>query len=299
MRRIDALLVLMVLIWGVNYSVIKHAFAEIPPQPFNAFRLIIASSVFLLAIRFARGARGRARAASCRRAFFTPAPVTTRDRMDLALARHRRPLRLSVLFCRRRRSHERVERGAHHRRHARGRGRDFGAPRPRAHSAVSLARRRRLDHRPLLRRRARRRVRQPHVQRRSADHDVRRVLGRVHARRRPAHRASLAALRHRHDDGDWRRAVRAGDAAADSSRMDWASVSGWTWVSLVLSALLALNVAYLIWYMGVQKIGAARTSMFSNLVPDCRDGRRRAVARRAAGPRQDPRRDWRCSRAWR
>jgi drug/metabolite transporter (DMT)-like permease len=49
--------------------------------------------------------------------------------------------------------------------------------------------------------------------------------------------------------------------------LDWARVSVFTWVSLVLSALLALNVAYLIWYTGVQKIGAARTSMFSNLVP--------------------------------
>ena len=49
--------------------------------------------------------------------------------------------------------------------------------------------------------------------------------------------------------------------------LDWARVSAFTWISLVLSALLALNVAYLIWYTGVQKIGAARTSMFSNLVP--------------------------------
>ena len=52
--QIDALLVLMVLIWGVNYSVIKRAFAEIPPQPFNALRLMLASSIFLIAIRVAR-----------------------------------------------------------------------------------------------------------------------------------------------------------------------------------------------------------------------------------------------------
>jgi drug/metabolite transporter (DMT)-like permease len=49
--------------------------------------------------------------------------------------------------------------------------------------------------------------------------------------------------------------------------MDWAAVSAVTWVSLVLSALLALNVAYLVWYTGVQQIGPARTSMYSNLVP--------------------------------
>jgi len=41
-RLVDALLVLMVVIWGANYSVIKRAFAEIPPQPFNAVRIFIA-----------------------------------------------------------------------------------------------------------------------------------------------------------------------------------------------------------------------------------------------------------------
>ena len=49
--------------------------------------------------------------------------------------------------------------------------------------------------------------------------------------------------------------------------VNWGAVSGATWVSLVLSALLALNLAYLIWYIGVQRIGAARTSVYSNVVP--------------------------------
>jgi drug/metabolite transporter (DMT)-like permease len=34
-----------------------------------------------------------------------------------------------------------------------------------------------------------------------------------------------------------------------------------------LSALLALNLAYVIWYMGVQRLGPARTSIYSNGVP--------------------------------
>ena len=46
MTRIDALLVLMVLIWGPNFSVIRRAFEEIDPQPFNALRMVIASIVF-------------------------------------------------------------------------------------------------------------------------------------------------------------------------------------------------------------------------------------------------------------
>jgi drug/metabolite transporter (DMT)-like permease len=45
--RIDALLLLMALIWGTNYSIVKYAFAEIDPQAFNAIRMVIASVVFL------------------------------------------------------------------------------------------------------------------------------------------------------------------------------------------------------------------------------------------------------------
>ena len=44
---IDALLLLMALIWGTNYSIVKRAFAEIDPQAFNAMRMLIASAVFL------------------------------------------------------------------------------------------------------------------------------------------------------------------------------------------------------------------------------------------------------------
>src|SRR6476659_1651959 len=65
MRRIDALLVLMVLIWGANYSLIKHAFQEIPPQPFIAIRV---------AQRRARTKSGRMTAV-----FFTPSPVSSRE----------------------------------------------------------------------------------------------------------------------------------------------------------------------------------------------------------------------------
>ena len=50
-------------------------------------------------------------------------------------------------------------------------------------------------------------------------------------------------------------------------RADWAAVSAWAWVGTIASAVLALNVAYLIWYTAVQRIGNARTSLFSNMVP--------------------------------
>jgi drug/metabolite transporter (DMT)-like permease len=47
---IDALLLLMAIIWGTNYSIVKWAFSEINPQAFNAVRMSIASLVFLTLI---------------------------------------------------------------------------------------------------------------------------------------------------------------------------------------------------------------------------------------------------------
>jgi drug/metabolite transporter (DMT)-like permease len=40
-----------------------------------------------------------------------------------------------------------------------------------------------------------------------------------------------------------------------------------TWAILVASGLLAVSASYVIWYKGVQKLGATRTAIYSNLVP--------------------------------
>ena len=53
----------------------------------------------------------------------------------------------------------------------------------------------------------------------------------------------------------------------DLLRLDWRAVSGWAWAALVVSGLLALSVAHIIWYTGVQRLGSTRTSVYSNLVP--------------------------------
>ena len=50
-------------------------------------------------------------------------------------------------------------------------------------------------------------------------------------------------------------------------RTDWAHISRTSWLMLVASSLLALTVAYLIWTTAVQRIGSARTSVYSNLTP--------------------------------
>lgn len=44
---VDALMLLTVLIWGVNFSVVKATFAYIPPLAFNAIRLVGSSALLL------------------------------------------------------------------------------------------------------------------------------------------------------------------------------------------------------------------------------------------------------------
>jgi drug/metabolite transporter (DMT)-like permease len=47
----------------------------------------------------------------------------------------------------------------------------------------------------------------------------------------------------------------------------WETVPVAAWAATVASGLLALFVAYMIWYTAVQTIGSARTSMYSNVTP--------------------------------
>jgi drug/metabolite transporter (DMT)-like permease len=47
---------------------------------------------------------------------------------------------------------------------------------------------------------------------------------------------------------------------------NWTAVSAWAWLSLAFSAILAIGVAYVIWYTGIRHIGSARTALYENLV---------------------------------
>ena len=47
---LDGALLLMVLIWGSNFSVVKVALRDFPEIPFNAMRLLVGSAVFLAVI---------------------------------------------------------------------------------------------------------------------------------------------------------------------------------------------------------------------------------------------------------
>lgn len=51
----DLTMILVVLIWGVNFSVVKLALAEIPPLPFAALRFSMAAALLWLLLRWREG----------------------------------------------------------------------------------------------------------------------------------------------------------------------------------------------------------------------------------------------------
>jgi drug/metabolite transporter (DMT)-like permease len=53
----------------------------------------------------------------------------------------------------------------------------------------------------------------------------------------------------------------------DLRQQNWAAVPPMQWLGLVYSALLSVVVGYLIWGTGVQRVGSARTAIYSNLTP--------------------------------
>jgi drug/metabolite transporter (DMT)-like permease len=51
------------------------------------------------------------------------------------------------------------------------------------------------------------------------------------------------------------------------ARQEWGAVRPAAWGGLLFSATFAIALAYLIWYRGVERIGNTRTAIFSNLTP--------------------------------
>ena len=236
---IDALLVLMVVIWGANYSVIKRAFAEIPPQPFNALRMVDRRRR-----RSTLAIRGRAAGARVRRA----AVVGVLHVGAAHDARSRRPrcgsawsghLAYQMLLCRRRGGDQRLERRAHHRRDARRDRDDLGA-----RSAASASRRLHwigvavvaasasTSSSGTARRSAAPRWKGDLLMMVSVACWVAYTLGasRLIARHSPLYVTGMTMI-------DRRDSVRAARRCRRFFDVDWAVVSPWTWVALVLSAL--------------------------------------------------------------
>jgi drug/metabolite transporter (DMT)-like permease len=53
----------------------------------------------------------------------------------------------------------------------------------------------------------------------------------------------------------------------DLLRQPWASVTWQVWASLAYSAVLSVGVGYVVWYASVQTVGGPRTAVYSNLIP--------------------------------
>ncbi len=49
--------------------------------------------------------------------------------------------------------------------------------------------------------------------------------------------------------------------------VEWRAISGFSWLLMLTSALLALNLSYWIWYTGLKRLGGSRTSVYSYLTP--------------------------------
>jgi drug/metabolite transporter (DMT)-like permease len=56
-------------------------------------------------------------------------------------------------------------------------------------------------------------------------------------------------------------------ALKEFSRADFSKVTAWGWAGLLYSASLALVFGFVIWYRSVEKVGGARTGVYSNLTP--------------------------------
>jgi drug/metabolite transporter (DMT)-like permease len=56
-------------------------------------------------------------------------------------------------------------------------------------------------------------------------------------------------------------------ALPDMRRQDWGAVSAQSWLGLLYSAVLAIGIAYVIWNTGVRRVGSARTAVYTYLTP--------------------------------
>jgi drug/metabolite transporter (DMT)-like permease len=272
LSRLDRLLLLMTVIWGTNYALIKTAFREIDPQAFNALRLVLASCVMAgasLTVRRRRppasdgAGRGLDVVASI---FHTPAPVTRSDWIRLAWLGLVGHCLYQFLFI-----------GGLARTSV-ANGSLLVSATPvviTLFSTVSGKERIGVLHwmGTLLSLLGIYVVvgRGAHVSAASIRGDLM-LMGAVvcwalytigarplMARHSPVGITALSML--------LGTMVYVPLAASQLSRVPWAAVSPITWVKLVYSSLFAICVAYTIWYAAVREIGSARTSVYSNFLP--------------------------------
>ncbi len=264
---IDALLLVMTLIWGTNYSIVKTAFLEIDAQAFNAVRMLIASAVFLAIIVGIR-MRGPDHSAPSRLStvVYTPEPITRRDWLSLlglgivghflyqyffigGLARTTvansslmlaaTPVVIALISAAM--GQERISR-LHW----------FGAALSLAGIYIVIGQGVSLEGSTI-----------------TGD-----VMMFVAVCCWAIYTLGARELIQRHSPvGVTGISMAIGTAiyvpvmTPNLLRTDWSTVGSATWIAIIYSALFALCVAYTIWYIAVREIGSARTSVYSNLVP--------------------------------
>lgn len=266
---LDALLLLMTLIWGTNYSIVKSAFREIDAQAFNASRMTIASIVFLaviVGVRRWRAGAGSPDASGLASIVYTPIPFTRRDWLTLAWLGVIGHFLYQYLFI-------------------------GGLARTSvANSSLLLAAT------PVVIALLSAVVGQDRISRfhwlgailsmaglyivvsrdaSMSDHSLTgdlMVLGAVLCWAVYTLIAGHLMIRHS-PVGVTGISMALGTGLYLTvswpalRRVPWSSLSVGTWAAIIYSGLFALCVAYTIWYVAVRQIGSARTSVYSNLIP--------------------------------
>jgi drug/metabolite transporter (DMT)-like permease len=260
LTRTDALLLLMTIIWGTNYSIVKHAFREIDPQAFNAGRMSIASAVFLVLIVAVRRAGTRAGI------FYSPARITRSDWWWLAGLGVVGHSLYQYFFI-----------GGLARTSVANSSLMLGATPVVIAVANAALGQERIT--PLHWAGALLSVIGIYAVVGSGAH-----LGGRHGTGDLMMLAAVACwatytiaarqLMERHSPvGVTGISMIIGTVLylvlinRQVRQTDWTAVSAGTWLAVVYSALFALCVAYTIWYAAVREIGSARTSAYSNLIP--------------------------------
>jgi drug/metabolite transporter (DMT)-like permease len=247
---IDAALLLMILIWGSNFTIVKVAVRDIPELPLNAVRLVIASTAFLITLSLREGLRGLSRPEWRRIALLAVVGHFIYQLLFLGAVARTSVAHSSLIFAltpitvalaTSAMGHEPVpvtrwlgavislggiylvvaERGDSHAASGFGDLLAFGAVVCWAVYTVGAQ--------PLL-----------------------------------ATRSPLLVTGYTMAIGS---VLYLLVAAPRFAAVDWSGVRPGAWLAVLASALLALFVAYLIWYTAVQKLGNPRTALYSNLTP--------------------------------
>ena len=254
MTRLDLLLLLMILIWGSNFSIVKVALRDFPEIPFNAMRMVVGTTVFLSAIWLSRD-RAKPRAPLTRtdwiQLFFLGLVGTFLYQLCFVAAVRRTsvgngsliiglsPIVISLMSAVV--GHERIRPlrwvgvfmallGLYF---VVGHGVDFSAQSLRGDllmlggvicwATYSVA------SQPILKR-----------------------------------HSPLVVIAITFSVGATMYLLMMSPILLD---VNWSAVSGFSWFLMFSSAFLALNVSYWIWYTGLKKLGGSRTSMYSYLTP--------------------------------